>query len=58
MPNKKGVGTRWFDPFNPGKGVTIDHGIPDSPQLSQQVDHVVVRSGGKVIGREFEGYRA
>lgn len=50
VPNKKGVGTRWFDPSNPGNGVRIDRGLPGSPQLSQQVDHVVVRSGGKVIG--------
>lgn len=50
VPNKKGVGTRWFDPSNPGNGVRIDQGLPGSPQLSQQVDHVVVRGGGKVIG--------
>lgn len=50
VPNKKNVGTRWFDPSNPGNGVRIDQGSPGSPQLSQQVDHVVVRSGGKVIG--------
>lgn len=50
VPNKKGVGTRWFDPSNPGNGVRVDQGLPGSTQLSQQVDHVVVRSGGKVIG--------
>ncbi|MBW3084959.1 hypothetical protein KEM60_01150 [Austwickia sp. TVS 96-490-7B] len=50
VPNKKGVGTRWFDPSDSGNGVRIDQGFPGSPELSQQVDHVVVCSGGKVIG--------
>ncbi|MFC0027954.1 RHS repeat-associated core domain-containing protein [Micromonospora chaiyaphumensis] len=51
-PNKKGVGTRWQDPKNQGNGVRIDQGNPNSPSPSQQVDHVVVRSNGKVIGRD------
>lgn len=51
-PNKKGVGFRWQDPDNPGNGVRIDQGIPDSPWPSQRVDHVVVRYEGKVIGRD------
>ncbi|MEV4113264.1 polymorphic toxin-type HINT domain-containing protein [Nonomuraea sp. NPDC049695] len=51
-PNKKGVGTRWQDPENQGNGVRIDRGNPDNPQPSQQVDHVVVRYNGRVIGRD------
>jgi RHS repeat-associated protein len=50
LPNKKGVGTRWTDPSNPGNGVRIDQGNPDSPLPSQQSDHVVVRNGGRIIG--------
>ena len=54
-PNKKGVGTRWLDPENPaGSGVRVDQGSPGSPNPSQRVDHVVVRSEGKVIGRNGE----
>ncbi len=50
-PNSKGTGERWLDPKNPnGNGVRIDKGDPKSPQPSQRVDHVIVRSGGKVIG--------
>ncbi|NJP94870.1 hypothetical protein HCN51_36475 [Nonomuraea sp. FMUSA5-5] len=51
-PNKKGVGTRWQDPENQGNGVRVDRGNPDNPQPSQQVDHVVVRYNGRVIGRD------
>ena len=52
-PNKKGVGTRWVDPANPKtNGIRIDQGNPASPLTTQQVDHVVVRSGGEVIGRD------
>ena len=51
IPNTKGVGTRWFDPAAPQKnGIRIDAGIPGSSWPSQQVDHVVVRSGGQVLG--------
>lgn len=49
-PNAKGVGTRWFDPANKGNGVRLDQGIPGSSFGSQQVDHVVVRSGGRILG--------
>ncbi|WP_162799151.1 RHS repeat protein [Nocardioides sp. 616] len=49
-PNAKGVGTRWFDPANKGNGVRIDQGIPGSSYASQQVDHVVVRNGGRIFG--------
>ncbi|GAB3935984.1 RHS repeat-associated core domain-containing protein [Kribbella albertanoniae] len=51
-PNKKGVGTRWFDPNNKGNGVRIDQGNPANTLPSQQVDHVVVRSGGRILGPE------
>ncbi|MEV3925496.1 hypothetical protein [Actinomadura coerulea] len=50
-PNKKGVGRRWTDPENRGNGIRIDEGDPNNPQPAQQVDHVVVRVNGKVIGR-------
>ena len=48
---KKGVGTRRTDPANPGSGVRIDQGNPLNTQITQQVDHVVVRYNGQVIGR-------
>jgi filamentous hemagglutinin len=52
-PNKKKIGYRWQDPANPkGNGVRIDKGDPNSPFPSQQVDHVIVRSNGKVLGRD------
>lgn len=51
-PNKKGVGFRWQDPNNKGNGVRIDKGEPDISQKTQQVDHVIVRYNGKVIGRD------
>jgi RHS repeat-associated protein len=50
-PNKKGIGMRWQDPNNPGNGVRIDQGNPNHSLPSQQVDHVVVRLRGQVIGR-------
>jgi RHS repeat-associated protein len=49
-PNAKGVGTRWVDPANSGNGIRIDQGISRSSFPSQQVDHVVVRSGGRILG--------
>ncbi|ASV88082.1 putative rHS repeat-associated core domain protein (plasmid) [Ochrobactrum quorumnocens] len=52
QPNKKGVGTRWQDPNNPGNGVRIDQGNPNHSLPSQREDHVIVRSGGTVIGRD------
>lgn len=51
---KKGVGHRWQDPNDPGSGVRIDQGNPNNFQPTQQVDHVIVRDGGKVIGRDGE----
>lgn len=52
--NKKGVGQRWQDPNDPGSGVRIDQGNPNNSQSTQQVDHVIVRENGKVIGRDGE----
>lgn len=50
-PNAKGVGTRWSDPSAPQThGLRLDQGIPGSGWPSQQVDHVVVRSGGRILG--------
>lgn len=48
--NRKGVGYRWND--GKGNGVRIDKGERGNPQPYQQVDHVVINSGGKVIGRD------
>ena len=50
-PNKKNVGFRWQDPNNRNNSIRIDKGDPASPFTSQRVDHVVVNSNGKVIGR-------
>ncbi|MFJ5643693.1 RHS repeat domain-containing protein [Streptomyces sp. NPDC093223] len=46
---KKGIGWRWND--GKGNGVRIDQGNLDNSQVYQQVDHVVINSGGKIIGR-------
>lgn len=46
---KKGVGWRWND--GKGNGVRIDKGNPNNSQPYQQVDHVVINSGGRIIGR-------
>jgi len=48
---KKGVGVRWTDPGNKGNGIRIDAGNPANSQVTQQVDHVVVRQNGQVVGR-------
>jgi RHS repeat-associated protein len=50
VANSKGVGTRWFDPASKGNGIRIDEGIPGSSFPSQQVDHVVVRYNGRILG--------
>jgi RHS repeat-associated protein len=50
VPNRNAGGIRWTDPQNQGNGVRIDHGVPGSPFPSQQVDHVVVRSAGNILG--------
>lgn len=47
---KKGVGWRWND--GKGNGVRIDQGNSNNSQEYQQVDHVVVNYGGKIIGRD------
>lgn len=50
-PNAKGVGTRWSDPSAPQTNrVRLDEGLPGSGWPSQQVDHVVVHSGGRILG--------
>jgi hypothetical protein len=51
-PIKNGIGTRWTDPENPGNGIRIDRGDSAHSQITQQTDHVVIRYGGKVIGRD------
>lgn len=49
--NRKGIGTRFVDPNNPkGNIVRVDRGNPNNSQSFQQVDHVVIISGGRVIG--------
>jgi hypothetical protein len=49
----KKEGWRWFSPAKPEEdGVRIDKGDPNSKQPSQRVDHVIIRSGGVVIGRD------
>jgi hypothetical protein len=52
-PTKKGIGLRWTDPKNPkGNIVRVDKGDPNSTYLTQRIDHVVVQSDGKIIGRD------
>ncbi len=52
-PNNGNDGLRWFDPRGAKfGGVRIDPGNPNSAFPSQQVDHVVVRSDGLVLGRD------
>jgi hypothetical protein len=50
LPTRKGVGTRWFGPKRARDGVRVDRGDPNAEKASQQVDHVIVRHRGKVIG--------
>ena len=50
VPNKKKLGTRWFDPADKGNGIRVDAGDLTSRFPSQQVDHVVVNSGGRILG--------
>jgi hypothetical protein len=53
QPNSKGEGWRWANPANKkGDGVRVDKGDPNSDFPSQQQDHVIVRSGGKVLGAD------
>ncbi|WP_431045779.1 RHS repeat domain-containing protein [Roseateles sp. L2-2] len=52
-PNSGGEGRKYKDPKAPKENIVrIDKGNPDNSQPSQQVDHVVVLSGGKVRGRD------
>lgn len=46
----EGCRTRWTDPSSPGNGIRIDQGTPGVRGASQQVDHVVVRIGGRILG--------
>ncbi|GGU48488.1 pre-toxin TG domain-containing protein [Streptomyces violascens] len=48
--NNKGVGYRWND--GKGNGIRIDEGNLNNSQKYQQVDHVVINSGGKILGRD------
>jgi hypothetical protein len=51
LANRDLGGTRWFDPGAPkANGIRIDQGVPHSSFPSQQVDHVIVRSGGRILG--------
>jgi RHS repeat-associated protein len=53
VPNSKAIGTKWKDPENPkGNIIRIDKGNPKSSFPTQQVDHVVIISGGVVIGMD------
>ena len=50
--SNKGDGWRWENPDYEGDGVRVDKGRPDSSLPSQREDHVVIRSGGKVLGAD------
>ncbi|MEV0373613.1 hypothetical protein AB0I10_28025 [Streptomyces sp. NPDC050636] len=41
--------TRWND--GKGNGIRVGEGNPNNPQIYQQVDHVVINSGGEITGR-------
>jgi len=41
-------------PAPKANGIRIDEGVPGSSSPSQQVDHVVVRSGGRILGPDGE----
>ncbi|WP_432171028.1 hypothetical protein [Streptomyces sp. 1222.5] len=49
-PTKKGVGYRLPGPKQ--DGIRIDKGNLNNSQEFQQVDHVVINSGGRIIGRD------
>lgn len=52
VPNRKGSeGFRWSDSKNKGNNVRIDKGNINNSQSRQRIDHVIVNSNGKVIGR-------
>ncbi len=57
QPNKKADGWRWAGTERAASGmpidnIRIDRGVPDSQFEYQRVDHVVVQSGGAVLGRD------
>jgi hypothetical protein len=54
LPNSKGVGTKWEDPGNRGNRIRVDAAVPDSPYPSQQANHVVIHSGGRILGPDGE----
>lgn len=60
-PNKKAMkngvfakdGWRWEEPGSKGgQTVRLDRGDPNNSQETQQVDHVRINSGGKMVGRD------
>jgi hypothetical protein len=51
-PIRSGEGTKWQDPNYQGNSIRIDRGNPNNSQISQQGDHVVINSGGRIIGRD------
>lgn len=56
--NKKKDGWRWEDPKNQGNTIRIDKGEPNSRTPSQQVDHVVITSNGRIIGPDGQPIQA
>jgi filamentous hemagglutinin family protein len=52
IPTRKQLGIRWQNPNYKGDGIRIDKGNPNSQFPSQRVDHVIIRKGGKVIGKD------
>ena len=52
QPSTKKGGWKWTDPDNQGNGLRVDPANPSSLWQTQQVEHVVVRSLGVVLGRD------
>jgi len=51
-PKLQKEGWRWENPNYQGDGVRVDKGNPESSYPSQREDHVIVRSGGNVLGAD------